>query len=421
MLCLSVITSVKPSSGEPSLRGYVRAVTVRRLGSPPRTSATLAACSPRPPTGRTSTPLRWALPAAGSPRPTTDSSDEWATVGLDFPRAERSAENARSAVARLIGADVSDIALIPSVSSAAGLVAAQLGQARPGDNVVIGQREYSSNHFPWRQLVDKGYDVRQVAFRNGGLEPEDVGERINLSTKLVAFSGVQSATGHRSDISAISYLARNVGAIVFVDGSQLVGALPVAHELPRVDVLVAPDHKFLLNAGRGMGYCYLSPAVQRQFTPINAGWKASAVPLDSFFGPEMTLSTTASRFDNSISWLAAMGNETALTIFDDFGPETIYARNHGSRAHSGLPWLTRGALSSTCRKGTGARSSRSLSATTIYRESSACCPSRESSLPLGMETSAYRSTSTTTRTTFVDWQGLSEQRCDRGRCWLTSS
>jgi selenocysteine lyase/cysteine desulfurase len=254
--------------------------------------------------------------------------DEWATVGLDFPRAERSAENARSAVARLMGADVSDIALIPSVSSAAGLVAAQLGQAHQGDNVVIGQREYSSNHFPWRQLVDKGYDVRQVPFRNGGLEPEDVGERINPSTKLVAFSGVQSATGHRSDISAISQLARNVGAIVFVDGSQLVGALPVAHELPRVDVLVAPDHKFLLNAGRGMGYCYLSPAVQRRFTPINAGWKAGAVPLDSFFGPEMTLSTTASRFDNSISWLAAMGNESALTIFDDFGPETIYARNH---------------------------------------------------------------------------------------------
>ena len=254
--------------------------------------------------------------------------DEWASVGLDFPRAERSAENARSAVARLMGADVSDIALIPSVSSAAGLVAAQFGQARPGDNVVIGQREYSSNHFPWRQLVDKGYEVRQVPFRNGGLEPEDVGERINLSTKLVAFSGVQSATGHRSDISAISHLARNVGAIVFVDGSQLVGALPVAHELPRVDVLVAPDHKFLLNAGRGMGYCYLSPAVQRQFTPINAGWRAGAVPLESFFGPEMRLSTTASRFDNSISWLAATGNETALTIFDDFGPETVYARNH---------------------------------------------------------------------------------------------
>jgi len=150
---------------------------------------------------------------------------------------------------------------------------------------------------------------------------------VDAGTRLVAFSGVQSSTGHRSDIVAISGLAHNVGAVVFVDGTQMVGALPVGRDLQRVDVLAASDHKFLLNAGRGMGYCYLSPAVQRRFTPINAGWRAGAVPLKSFFGPEMKLSATASRFDSSISWLAAIGNETALTVFDEFGPDTIYARN----------------------------------------------------------------------------------------------
>ena len=253
--------------------------------------------------------------------------EEWANAGLDYRRGEQAADNARCAVARLLGADASDMALIPSVSSAAGLVAAQLGRASLGDNVVIGAREYSSNHFPWRQLAAKGYDVRQVAFRNGGLEPEDVSEHVDAGTRLVAFSGVQSATGHRSDIAAISSLARGVGAVVFVDGTQLVGALPVGGDLQRVDVLAASDHKFLLHAGRGMGYCYLSPAVQQRFTPINAGWKAGAVPLQSFFGPQMTLSATASRFDNPISWMAAIGNETALAVFDEFGPGTIYARN----------------------------------------------------------------------------------------------
>ena len=254
--------------------------------------------------------------------------DVWTATGLDSARGEQAADAARSAVARLIGAAAADIALIPSVSSAAGLVAAQFGPAHPGENIVIGQREYSSNHFPWRQLAVKGYDVRQVPFRNGGLEPEDVGERVDAGTQLVAFSGVQSATGHRSDIAAISGMARNAGAIVFVDGSQMVGALPVARDFGQVDVLVAPDHKFLLNAGRGMGYCYLSPAAQARFTPVNAGWRAGHVPLDSFFGPQMNLSATASRFDTSISWLAAIGNQAALTIFDDFGPGTIYARNH---------------------------------------------------------------------------------------------
>jgi selenocysteine lyase/cysteine desulfurase len=253
--------------------------------------------------------------------------DEWAATGLDYSRGEQAADEARSAVARLIGADASDIALIPSVSSAAGLVAAQFGPATPGESIVIGQREYSSNHFPWRQLASKGYDVRQVPFRNGGLEPDDIARRVDAGTRLVAFSGVQSATGHRSDIAAISALARAAGAIVFVDGSQMIGALPVAGDLQHVDVLVAPDHKFLLNAGRGMGYCYLSPAAQARFTPVSAGWRAGSVPFDSFFGPLMNLSATASRFDSSISWLAAIGNQAALTIFDDFGPGTIYARN----------------------------------------------------------------------------------------------
>jgi selenocysteine lyase/cysteine desulfurase len=49
--------------------------------------------------------------------------------------------------------------------------------------------------------------------------------------------------------------------------------------------------------------------------------------LHSFFGPEMDLSSTASRFDQSISWIAAVGNEAALEVFDRFGADSIYARN----------------------------------------------------------------------------------------------
>jgi cysteine desulfurase/selenocysteine lyase len=255
--------------------------------------------------------------------------DEWAENGLDYVRCEAAGERARAVVAGLIGADASDVALIPSVSAAAGLVAAQFGPAEHGHNVVIGEREYSSNHYPWRQLADKGYDVRQVPFRDGGLQPDDIAPRVDGGTVLVAFSGVQTATGHRSDIRAISAIARSVGAIVFVDGSQLVGALPVAPDLDGVDVLATSDHKFLLHGGRGLGYCYLSRAVQDRFTPVNAGWKAGRVPFESFFGPVMDLSPTASRFDNSISWLAAIGNEAALSVFDAFGADAVYERNRG--------------------------------------------------------------------------------------------
>jgi len=252
---------------------------------------------------------------------------DWMTNGLDYVRAEAAAENARSSVAALMGTDPANVALIPSLSTAAGFVAAQLGEAASGESVVIGEQEYSSNHFPWRQLARKGYEVRQVPFRDGGLEPDEISENVDAGTRLVAFSGVQSATGHRSDIAAISALAREVGAIVFVDASQMLGAVPVRYQLAQVDVMATADHKFLMHAGRGMGYCYLCPRIRDDFIPINAGWRAGAVPFESFFGPSMELSSTASRFDNSISWLAAVGNEAALSAFDEFGPDTIHDRN----------------------------------------------------------------------------------------------
>jgi selenocysteine lyase/cysteine desulfurase len=249
------------------------------------------------------------------------------TNGLDYVRGEAAAENARASVAALMGTDRANVALIASVSAAAGFVAAQLGEATGGESVVIGEQEYSSNHFPWRQLAGKGYEVRQVPFHNGGLEPDEVAKHVDGGTRLVAFSGVQSATGHRSDIAAISALAREVGAIVFVDASQMLGAMPVRDQLAQVDVMATADHKFLMHAGRGLGYCYLSPRVRDDFIPINAGWRAGAVPFESFFGPRMELSSTASRFDNSISWLAAVGNEAALSAFDEFGPDSIHDRN----------------------------------------------------------------------------------------------
>ena len=41
----------------------------------------------------------------------------------------------------------------------------------------------------------------------------------------------------------------------------------------------------------------------------------------------MDLSPTASRFDNSISSVAAVGDEAALSLFDRFGADAVYARN----------------------------------------------------------------------------------------------
>ena len=67
--------------------------------------------------------------------------DRWTADGLDFVQAEKAAERARDLFAALVGVAGRDVALVPSVSAAAGLVAAQFVEARPGENLVIGAQE----------------------------------------------------------------------------------------------------------------------------------------------------------------------------------------------------------------------------------------------------------------------------------------
>lgn len=235
--------------------------------------------------------------------------------------------NARAQLfARLIGAQARDVALVPSVSAAAGLVAAQFTHAAPGENLVIGAQEYSSNHFPWRQLEQRGYAVRQVPFQNGGMEADVVRRYVDGGTRLVAVSAIQTASGHRSDLAALSAIARSVGAWLFVDASQAAGAVDLTGDIAHVDFLSTSDHKFLLNAARGMGYLYMRREVQGQLLALGAGWRAGAVPFESFFGPKMVLSDTASRFDHSISWLAAIGDEVCLELIHRIGPAAIHGR-----------------------------------------------------------------------------------------------
>lgn len=269
---------------------------------------------------------------------------DWLERGFDFVAAEIAGETCRELVAKILCVEVDDIALIPSVSAAAGLVAAQFLNAQPGENIVIGSQEYSSNQFPWRQLSSRGYDVRQVPFRNGGLAPDDVSRQADQRTRLFAVSAIQTATGHRTDVAAMSDIAKRHGAWLFVDGSQSVGAIPVAEDAKLVDFLATADHKFLLNAARGMGYLYVKQERQKELLPLNAGWSAGGVPLESFFGPEMVLSQSASRFDNSKAWLAARGDEVCLNLLHEVGMDAVYTRNtelgemlRGALAEQGLP------------------------------------------------------------------------------------
>lgn len=251
--------------------------------------------------------------------------DRWSTGTFDWTESERAAEDSRGVFAEIVGAQAEEIAIVPAVSVAAGIVSANLPPAKAGENVIVAENEFSSNFFPWLLLRDRGYDVRTVAATES-VSADAYAALADGGTRLIAASAVHSATGYRADLAALSGVARRSGAWFFVDACQAAGAVPIDVVRDGIDFLAASSHKFLLGA-RGMGYLFVRRALLDRVRPIFPGWRAGRTPLESFYGPAMDLSPTASKLDSSLVWFAALAEQAAIGIFRQFGVHALLERN----------------------------------------------------------------------------------------------
>ena len=93
--------------------------------------------------------------------------DGW-MKGENWQTWERAAEEARSLFAALLRVPPETVALLPTVSSAGGQVAASLPDPSSGrDEIVVGAGEFRSNLFPWIAQEARGFRVRVLPFAKG--------------------------------------------------------------------------------------------------------------------------------------------------------------------------------------------------------------------------------------------------------------
>src|SRR5690606_28089578 len=134
--------------------------------------------------------------------------------------------------AKLINApDPKRIVIIPSVSYGMANVVRNL-DIKKGQHIIVATEQFPSNVYPWQRLCeDAGAQIISVAppdnYSNRGKRwNEKILESINANTKAVAIGHVHWADGTRFDLEAIRKRTREVGALLVIDGTQSVGALP---------------------------------------------------------------------------------------------------------------------------------------------------------------------------------------------------
>jgi selenocysteine lyase/cysteine desulfurase len=142
--------------------------------------------------------------------------DEWRGGRTSWEGWTESVARARGSFARLLGCDPADVAAGATVSELVGLVAASLPD---GAEVLVPEREFTSNLFPWLAQERRGVTVRTAPL-------ERLPDAVEPTTTLVAVSAVQSSNGQLADLAAVGEAAQTHDALVLVDATQACGWLP---------------------------------------------------------------------------------------------------------------------------------------------------------------------------------------------------
>ncbi len=244
-------------------------------------------------------------------------------------------ERVRAGAARLFGCQPDDVAFAKSTAEAMSLAALGLDW-RPGDEVVVYERQFPAGVLPWLSLDHLGVRVRFVADRGRHrFDAGDVAELVGERTRVVCLELVNFANGFRVPVEEVAAACRGRGAWLLVDATQAAGVLPIDVARLGCHLLAAHGYKFL-SSGFGVAPCYVAPELRARLRVPEPGWKSRADISDARSVTDyehVDYSEASRRFEPSVPDVAAIvGMGASLDLLLELGPAAIAARALGLAA-----------------------------------------------------------------------------------------
>jgi selenocysteine lyase/cysteine desulfurase len=223
---------------------------------------------------------------------------------------------ARELIARLLGADVSQVVLTPSTTY--GLMQAVYGLA---GGLLLSRGEFPSLTVAATRAADAlGSLALQWIEPDGGLvTPDAVRAALTDDTRAVAVSLVDFRTGYRADLTALREVIGD--RLLIVDAIQGFGV--VEADYAAADVVCANGYKWL-RAGRGTGFAWFGERALERIAPVLSGFAGVEGDLPVDIVPPPAPSARAFTV-SGVDALAAARLATSLREVLDVGVATIEA------------------------------------------------------------------------------------------------
>jgi len=135
-------------------------------------------------------------------------------------------EEVRARIAKVIGAETSEIAFTKNTSEGLN-IAANAIPFRAGDNVLMVEGDHPNNAYAFLNLRRKGVEVRFVPLRGETADADTFAHHIDGRTRAISLSHVTFHAGHRFDIESIGRLAHDKGLYFVIDAMQSIGVVPL--------------------------------------------------------------------------------------------------------------------------------------------------------------------------------------------------
>jgi isopenicillin-N epimerase len=256
---------------------------------------------------------------------------DWDYRGTNWIGGYDSMTGLRGKAARLLNADVKEVALTENVTCANSYVAAGL-ELEHGVEILMSDQEHPGGESPW-QTAAKRYQgaVNKVKLPRPAHNPGEIIDLVRQAmtprTRVLYISHVITGSGAILPVKEICAEARGRGIFTVIDGAQAFGHIAVDVKDIGCDAYVGCFHKWIL-APAGNGFLYLRQEREKQVwtTLASSNWNNHDDD-----GYRLT-----QRGTGSMSLLE--GADAALDFHAAIGPERIQKRVKylGDRLRAGL-------------------------------------------------------------------------------------
>jgi cysteine desulfurase / selenocysteine lyase len=229
-------------------------------------------------------------------------------------------DRVRGKAARLVHCQADDIAFIANASTALGILLAGLDW-HPGERILTLEHEFPNNLYAPGLLNRAGVEMVECPW-------ERFYESVDSRTRLVCISSVNYNTGFTPALAEIAEFLHERGVLLYVDGTQSVGALQFDASRIQPDMLAVHAYKWLISPN-GAGFMYVSPALRERLRPNVLGWRSHRDwrNVDNLHHGHPNLSASAEKYEGgSVTFAVIYAMEAAIDLILEIGPDVIEER-----------------------------------------------------------------------------------------------